>query len=114
MGSTYKIISKLLACRMKEVMKDIIFPNQSAFIEKRQSIDGVLISNECIDDMVKRGHSGMLCKLNLKKKTYDHVNWKFLDYMLSRLGFGDQWGKWMKKCYGTETFSILLNGSSIE
>lgn len=32
-GSMYKIISKVLACHVNEIMNDIISPNQSAFIE---------------------------------------------------------------------------------
>lgn len=34
--------------------------------------------------------------------------------MLRRLGFGNKWHSWMKKSYGIATFSILLNGTSVE
>lgn len=71
-GSTYKIESKVLVCCMKEVMNDIISPNQSAFLGGRQSIDGVLNANECINDIMKRGSSGVLCKLDLEK-AHDRV-----------------------------------------
>lgn len=47
------------------------------------------------------------------EKAYDGVNGKFLDYMLRRLGFGNKWRRWMKKCYGTTSYSILSNGSSV-
>lgn len=111
-GNMYIIISKLLACKLKEVVKDIISPTQCAFLGGKQSIDGVLIVNECIYAMLKRGNSGVLCKLDLEK-AYDHVNWDFLDYMLRRLRFGCIWCEWMKKCYGIVFFS-LLNGSLVE
>lgn len=68
-------------------MVDIISLNHSAFIGGRQSVDGVLIVNECINEMVKNGRSGVLYKLDMEK-AYDRVNWDFLDYMLGRFGFG--------------------------
>lgn len=79
-GNIYKILSKSLACRLKEVLKDIISPNQCAFLGGRQVVDCVLIANECINAMMKRGESGMkreeskiLCKLDLEK-AYNRVN----------------------------------------
>lgn len=48
-GSMYEIISKVLGFHLKEVIKNIISPNQSVFIGGFQSsIFGVLIANECI------------------------------------------------------------------
>lgn len=95
------------ADRMKEVLILVISPNQSAFIGGRQSLDGVLVANECIDSILKNGDSGVLSKLDMEK-AYDRVNWKFLDYMLGRMGFGI---RWMRKCHNTISFSILLNGA---
>lgn len=71
-GSTYKIISKALACRMKVVLSDLISPHQSAFIGGKQATDEVLIANECIDAALKNGNAGILCKLDLEK-AYDRV-----------------------------------------
>lgn len=73
MGSIHKIISKALACRLKEVLPNLISHHQSAFIGGRQAMDGVLIANDCMDVVIKNGQSGMLCKLDLEKM-YDRVN----------------------------------------
>lgn len=113
-GSIYKIISKALACILKAVLGgDIISPNQIAFLGGRQIADGVLVANECIDAVIKSGTSGILCKLDLKK-AYDRVNWEFLDYMLERIGFGKKCQKWMKKCYGSAHFFVLVNGTIVD
>lgn len=40
--------------------------------------------------------------------------WEFLNYMLGRLGFGNRLREWMMKCYGTASYSILLNGLSLD
>lgn len=51
----------------------------------RQILDGALIANECIDSMLKKGLSGVQCELDLEK-SYNWVNWEFLEYMLRRMG----------------------------
>ncbi|GKC90249.1 RNA-directed DNA polymerase, eukaryota, reverse transcriptase zinc-binding domain protein, partial [Tanacetum coccineum] len=47
-GCVYKVISKMLASRLAKVIGSVIGPNQSAFIEGRQILDGCLIANEII------------------------------------------------------------------
>nr|GEV79664.1 RNA-directed DNA polymerase, eukaryota, reverse transcriptase zinc-binding domain protein [Tanacetum cinerariifolium] len=47
-GCVYKVISKILASRLAEVIESIIGPNQSAFIKGRQIMDGCLIVNEIV------------------------------------------------------------------
>jgi hypothetical protein len=50
------------------------------------------------------------CKFDLEK-TYDHVSWDFLLYLLGRCGFGEKWQKWIANCVSTVQFSILVNGT---
>ena len=45
-GGLYKILGKVLANRIKRVMGQVISPVQLAFVEGRQILDAVLISNE--------------------------------------------------------------------
>jgi hypothetical protein len=99
-GSVYKILSKILANRLKVVLGAILSPTQNAFIQGRQITESVLIANECLDSKLKSGIPGLLCKLDVEK-AYDHVNWNFLMYMLERCGFGAKWRNWMYFCIST-------------
>lgn len=90
----YKIISKCLALRLKKVLLDIISKEQGAFLEGRSILDGFLCASECIDDQIRRGRVGVICKLDMEK-VYDHVNWDFLYYIMGRFGFGSRWHNWM-------------------
>jgi len=85
----YKIISKVLANRLKAVLPHIISANQSSFIPGRLISDNILVANETLHSMQTRhwGKTGYVAlKLDMNK-TYDRVEWVFLDSVMQRMGF---------------------------
>ncbi|GMQ01732.1 hypothetical protein CsSME_00048274 [Camellia sinensis var. sinensis] len=109
-GSIYKILSKVLASRLKSVMSEVISETQSAFVGERNILDGVLIANEVVDGWKKSKKRGLLLKLDFEK-AFDSINWGFLFSMLSNFGFGYKWISWMVECISTVRISVLVNGS---
>ena len=112
-GGIYKIISKVLANRLRRVAHGLISDSQNAFVKGRQILDSFLITSECIDGRLKSGVPGVLCKLDVEK-AYDHASWGFLMYMLQRCGFSEKWRKWIMCCISTVKFFILINGNPSE
>ena len=50
----------------------------------------------------------MAVKLDMSK-TYDHVEWDFLENLMRKMGFCMRWISLMMECVKTVSYSILLN-----
>ena len=72
-GGLYKLLTKVLANRLKKVVGKMVSKLQNAFVEGRQFLDAILMAIEVVDSMLKKRGCGLLCKLDIKK-TYDYVN----------------------------------------
>ncbi|XP_045791608.1 uncharacterized protein LOC123886325 [Trifolium pratense] len=87
-GSLYKILSKILANRLKKVLGNLISMCQSAFLPQRQILDGVVVLNEIIDLTKRRKDSCLLFKVDFERE-YDIVSWGFLEGMMRKMGFAE-------------------------
>lgn len=88
----YKIISKVLANRLKLIIDLIISDTQSAFIPNRLITDNIMVAYEVMRFMKRKtkGNKGwMTLKLNMSEK-YDLVKWSFLEAVLYKMGFSEK------------------------
>ena len=111
-GVMYKVISKVLAERIKKVLP-VIDGCQSAFLKDRGILDSVLTANEVLEDLRRRRMSELCLNVDFEK-AYDSVRWDFLYDMLHRLGFHSKWIMWIKGCLASATVSVLVNGCPTE
>ena len=109
-GCIYKLLAKVLANRLRNVMDEVIGHNQFAFIKSRQILECSLVANEVIDEIKKKGFGGLLFKADFEK-AYDSVDWSFLDAIMTKMGFGVRWRKWINACVSTVSMSVLINGT---
>ena len=63
----------MLANRIKRVMDKVISKSQNAFVERRQILDVVLITNEIVDSSPRRKKRGLVYKLDIEK-AYDSIS----------------------------------------
>jgi hypothetical protein len=109
----YKLVSKVLANRLKCFLPTIIAPTQSAFIPGRLITDNILAAYETLHTMNTgmKGKKGyMAIKLDISK-AYDRVEWLFLEEVMRQMGFGERWISLIMMCVTTVQYSILVNGS---
>jgi hypothetical protein len=112
----YKLVSKVLANRLKNILPEIIVPSQSAYVPDRLIIDNVVLAYELTHYMRNKrgGQEGVAAfKLDMSK-AYDRVEWSFLQGMMRRLGFAEEWVKLIMMCVTTVSYKIRINGDYTE
>ncbi|GJZ03830.1 putative RNA-directed DNA polymerase, eukaryota, reverse transcriptase zinc-binding domain protein [Tanacetum coccineum] len=106
----FKCISKIIANRIKNSLKIIISPNQSAFVPGRSITDNILLTHELHNYHLDRGVPRCAFKVDIQK-AYDSVDWNFLRAALTGFGFHDKMISWIMECVTSTSFSVSINGS---
>jgi hypothetical protein len=75
--------------RITGIADQIISPSQTAFIPRRNIIEGVIILHETIHEVHRKKMNGVIFKLDFEK-VYDKVNSDFLQQTLRMKGFSDK------------------------
>ncbi|KAL8106853.1 hypothetical protein AgCh_023591 [Apium graveolens] len=104
-----KINTKVLANRMKGLLDVVVSDTQSAFIPGRLISDKVMISYEVMHYLNRKrfGKEGfMALKLDMSK-SYDRIEWNFLEAMLKKVGFSDWWVHLVMQWVTTVSYSIV-------
>ena len=107
-----RIISKVLANRIKVILPNVISDSQSAFMLDRNIIDNTTVAFEMlhrIRNKRKRKTGHMAVKLDISK-AYDRVEWEFLRRIMLKIGLPNQWDQLAMEMVCTASYSILLNG----
>ncbi|XP_028548227.1 uncharacterized protein LOC114578859 [Dendrobium catenatum] len=107
----HKIIAKILATRMKNIMPDIIEINQAAFIPNRVISDNSILAMEIINLFKKHYKLDLFCAKYDIRKAFDIVSRKFLFARMADKGFPIIFINWIKACINDIYFSICLDGS---
>ncbi|WZZ63719.1 hypothetical protein YC2023_075089 [Brassica napus] len=106
----YKVISKILANRLKTILLVAIEPNQSAFIKGRLLSENVLLDNELVNGYHLPSISDR-CTIKLDiSKAFDTVKWSFITAVLPAMGLPCQFIRWIYLCVSTASFSVAING----
>ena len=111
----YKLISKVLANRLKLVLPNVICQNQSAFIPGGLITDNIIEAYETLHTMHTRmwskvGFIGI--KLDMSK-AYDWVEWPFLEAVMAKMGFNKRWWWLIMKCLQSVYYAILINDNPV-
>jgi hypothetical protein len=99
----YKIVSKIIARRVKRILSDKISSEQFGFLEGRQIHEVVGVAQEALHNIKSRKLKGAVLKIDLSK-AYDRVSWLYIRLLLTHLGFAASFIKWIMCCITTVSF----------
>lgn len=86
----FRILAKVHADRAAPLAERMTHPNQSAFIQGRFILDGVLVFHEVLHEVKTKRQKAVFLKIDFHK-AYDTVHWSFLRKVILRKGFDDCW-----------------------
>lgn len=106
----YKVVSKIVANRLKKLLPRIITESQSAFVKGRLLMENVLLASELVKDYHKDTVSSRcVMKIDISK-AFDSVQWMFVLKCLSTLGFPKDTIHWIELFIMSPSFSVQVNG----
>eukprot|EP00253_Pinus_taeda_P023771 PITA_23771 len=108
-NSSYKIVAKLLANRIKPLLQKLISPAQGGFVKGRQILDNVIQIQEALHSSHARKEQGMIIKLDMSN-AFDRVNRSFLLRVLEAFGFSHEFINIIKACIENVWIAPMVNG----
>ncbi|KAK4384371.1 hypothetical protein Sango_3067700 [Sesamum angolense] len=103
----YKVISKILVCRFREILDLLISPSQNAFVPGRLISDNVLLAQELFSGY-NQCRLPPRCALKVDiRKAYDTVEWDFLFATLRLFGFPVVFTRWIEECVTLPIIRLL-------
>eukprot|EP00253_Pinus_taeda_P021837 PITA_21837 len=112
-NSSYKLITKIIANRLKKILPAIIPENQGGFIKGRKILDNIVLVQEAVHSSYHRKEKGMVIKLDLAN-AFDRVKHEFLFMVMKKMGFSSAIINWIKACIASPWIAPLVNGRPSE
>lgn len=110
-NTDYKIMTKTIATRLGRVAGDIIHPNQTGFIPKRNLYDNTKLSETMITYTSIKGENGCILALD-QEKAYDRIAHDYLWMVLEKFGFPPSLIRTIRSLYKEARTRIMVNGVS--
>jgi hypothetical protein len=107
----YKVITNIIARRIKPILSASIFKEQFSFLEGRKIHEAIGMAQEGLHSLKIRKLKGDVFNIDLSK-SYDRVNCLFICILLTHLGFEVPFTSWVMSCISSISFDDLNNGSA--
>jgi hypothetical protein len=104
----FKIFTKVATIRLNSVADHVVRPTQTAFMQGRYILDGVVTLHETIHELHRKKLNGVILKIDFEK-AYDKVKWSFLQQTLRLKGFSEEWRALIHKFVFGGSVAIKVN-----
>ena len=109
LNSDYKILSKLIASRMDNIIPKIIHADQSGFIRNRQGSDNVRRLLHIIESTRSQKTPLLIMSMDAEK-AFDRIEPSFLLQTLKEMNFGEKFIQYIETFFNAPRAQILTNG----
>ena len=109
LNTDYKILSTLLANRLKPTLPDVIHEDQTCGIPNRTIFDNVLRLRDMAHEASTKNLNLILINLD-QEKAFDRVNRGFLVKIMKKLNYGPSFIRWIETIYFEANCRIINNG----
>lgn len=107
----HKVISKILAQRLRPFIPDLVSNAQAAFVPGREIANNIILLREVLHYFKQRSYNRKeFCLKVYLSKAFDRMDWGYMDDILTALGFPLQFKGWILACVKSAEFSVLVNG----
>lgn len=110
LNTDHKIISAILANRLKQNIIELINTDQCGFIPGRLLVDNIRRTINIIDYVQRQNKDICLITLDAEK-AFDLVSWPFMFEVLKKIGLDETVCSWLKAIYTNPTSRIKTNGT---
>uniref|UniRef100_A0A3B1IT35 Reverse transcriptase domain-containing protein n=1 Tax=Astyanax mexicanus TaxID=7994 RepID=A0A3B1IT35_ASTMX len=103
-----KVLAKVIASRLEDVLPHIISEEQNGFIKGRQ----LFFNTRTLFNIIYSKHQTELPELVISldaEKAFDRVEWEYLFAVLQKFGFGDKFISWIRLLYSSPKASVHTN-----
>lgn len=97
---------------LNSILPHLMSNSLTTFVLWRLITDNVLIAFESFT-YIRHKQCGRKWVISLKldmSKSYDWVEWSFLELIMLKLGFGQRWMTLVLSCINSVSYKILVNG----
>ena len=108
--AVYKIYAKTLQLRLQPILRDVISPEQTAFLPLRFILDNIVLTQKSLHWAKTSRQPTVFLKLDFSK-AYDKVSWRFFFSTMSKMGMSEDFTRMVKILFYNATAMVNLNGS---
>ncbi len=109
LNTDYKILSSVLASRMKSVLPSIISSDQKGFLKGRYIGENTRLVYDLISYLNETRGQGLLLLIDFQK-AFDTVEWNYIKMVLESYNFGPSFIKWFFILYTGAGSCVINNG----
>ena len=105
----YKILTKILSNRLKNILPKIISEEQTCFIPKRTIFNNLFLIRDIITLTKEKNTKLYILQID-QEKAFDKIDHDFLYKTMKKMGFSNQFIQFIKILYKSNTSFVINNG----